>query len=38
VPQGNYEAALTAPRETIEIVPVATLQDAITFFDQLDEA
>jgi PDZ domain-containing protein len=38
VPQGNYETALTAPRESIEIVPVATLQDAIDFFDQLGEA
>ena len=38
VPEGNYEAALTAPRDSIEIVPVATLQDAIDFFDQLGEA
>jgi PDZ domain-containing protein len=37
VPAGNYEAALTAPRESIEIVPVASLQDAIDFFDQLGE-
>jgi PDZ domain-containing protein len=38
VPEGNHEAALTAPRDTIEIVPVATLQDAITFLDGLPEA
>lgn len=38
VPEGNYEAALTAPRQSIEIVPVGTLQDAIDFFDQLGEA
>jgi PDZ domain-containing protein len=38
VPQGNYEAALTAPRESIEIVPVATLDDAIDFFNRLGEA
>jgi PDZ domain-containing protein len=38
VPEGNYEAALTAPRDSIEIVPVATLQDAIDFFDQLGQA
>jgi PDZ domain-containing protein len=38
VPEGNYEAALTAPRESIEIVSVATLQDAIDFLDHLEEA
>jgi PDZ domain-containing protein len=38
VPKDNYETALTAPRDSIEIVPVATLQDAIDFFDQLPEA
>jgi PDZ domain-containing protein len=38
VPQGNLEAALTAPRQSIEIVPVATLQDAIDFFDRLAKA
>ncbi|MGH8914701.1 MAG: YlbL family protein [Acidimicrobiia bacterium] len=38
VPEDNYEAALTADRQTIEIVPVATLQDAIDFFDRLDQA
>ena len=38
VPQDNYEAALTAERQSIEIVPIATLQDAIDFFDGLAEA
>lgn len=36
VPQGNYESALTARRERIEIVPVATLEDAIEFLEALD--
>lgn len=35
VPRGNYESALTAPRETIEIVPVATLEEAIEFLEGL---
>lgn len=35
VPEGNYESALTAPRESIEIVPVATLDDAINFLESL---
>ena len=35
VPASNYEAALTAPRESIEIVSIATLQDAIDFLDGL---
>jgi PDZ domain-containing protein len=38
VPESNYEAALTAPRETIEIVSVATLQDAVDFLESLPEA
>jgi PDZ domain-containing protein len=37
VPEGNYEEALTAERESIGIVSVATLQDAIDFLDTLDE-
>ncbi|MGD2042618.1 MAG: PDZ domain-containing protein [Acidimicrobiia bacterium] len=36
VPQGNYEAALTAERDSIEIVPVTTLDDAIGFLESLD--
>lgn len=35
VPEGNYEQALTAERHNIEIVPVHTLDDAITFLDGL---
>jgi PDZ domain-containing protein len=38
VPQGNYESALTAERRSIEIVPVATLDDAISFLESLDSA
>lgn len=35
VPEGNYESARTAPRENIEIVPVATLDDALAFLESL---
>ena len=38
VPADNYESALTAPRKSIEIVSIATLQDAIDFFDGLAQA
>ncbi|HEU4320978.1 MAG TPA: S16 family serine protease [Acidimicrobiia bacterium] len=38
VPQGNYESALTAERDHIEIVPVATLGEAITFLETLEAA
>ena len=38
VPQGNYEDALTADRESIEIVPVATLDEAISFLESLPSA
>jgi PDZ domain-containing protein len=38
VPQSNYESALTAERDTIEIVPVATLDEAIGFLEGLDNA
>lgn len=37
VPEGNYESALTAPRDNIEIVSIAVLQDAIDFLDDLPE-
>jgi PDZ domain-containing protein len=37
VPQDNYEAALTAERQSIEIVPVATLEEAIDFLAGLQE-
>jgi len=33
VPQGNYDSALTAERTVIEIVPIATIDDAIEFFE-----
>lgn len=38
VPEGNYESALTAERESIEIVPVATIDDAIDFLESLEPA
>ena len=38
VPEGNYESALTAERDDIEIVPVATLDDALAFLNGLQEA
>lgn len=38
VPQGNYESALTAERDHIEIVPVSTLDDAIVFLEGLQPA
>lgn len=38
VPEGNYETALTAERETIEIVPVATLDEAISFLEGMEAA
>lgn len=38
VPAGNYERALTAERTDIEIVPVATLDEAISFLESLDAA
>jgi PDZ domain-containing secreted protein len=36
VPEANYQAALTAERDSIQIVSVATLQDAIEFLDELE--
>ncbi len=38
VPEGNYQTALTAKYDAIQIVPVATLADAIGFLEGLDEA
>lgn len=38
VPQGNYEAALTAERNSIEIVPVATIEEAIEYLESLADA
>jgi PDZ domain-containing protein len=36
VPQANYEKALTAEYDDIEIVPVATLDEAISYLESLD--
>lgn len=38
VPEGNYGEALTAERDEIEIVPVATIDDALAFLETLDPA
>jgi len=38
VPAGNYEAAITAERSSIEIVSVATLDEAVTFLEALEPA
>ncbi len=37
VPLGNYEAALTAERESMEIVPVGDITEALAFFETLSE-
>ena len=37
VPEGNYEEALTAEHDTIEIVPVTTIEDAVSFLEGLSE-
>ncbi|HEX6302432.1 MAG TPA: S16 family serine protease [Acidimicrobiia bacterium] len=38
VPEGNYESALTAERDDIDIVAVATLDDAVHFLEDFDRA
>ncbi len=38
VPAGNYEEALTADFHDIEIVPIATLDEAVAFLEDLDPA
>lgn len=38
VPAGNYEQALTAPRTSLELVPVETVDDALGFLEGLDAA
>jgi Lon-like protease len=38
VPAGNYEEALTAHRNGIEIVPVATLEEAVAYLEGLEPA
>lgn len=36
VPESNFQDALTADRDTIELVSVATIDDALRFFEGLD--
>lgn len=36
VPAGNYEQALTAPRGDLELVPIATIDEALAFFETLE--
>ena len=38
VPVGNYEEALTAEHNTIEIVPIANLEEAIAYLENLEAA
>lgn len=38
VPQDNYEAALTAERESMELIPVATIDDALAALEALPPA
>ena len=38
VPAGNYEEALTAPRDEIELVSVSTIDDALAALDRLAPA
>lgn len=38
VPEGNYAEALTAPHRRIQIIPVATIEDALDFFEDLEAA
>jgi PDZ domain-containing protein len=38
VPAEQYEAALSAERESIEIIPVATIDDAVEFLESLPAA
>jgi PDZ domain-containing protein len=37
VPEDNYQSALTAERESIEIVPIGELEDAIDFLEGLQD-
>lgn len=38
VPAGNYEDALTAPRDSIELISVATIDEALAALEALDPA
>ncbi len=35
VPEANYEEALTAQRDDLELVPVATLDEALAYLETL---
>ncbi len=37
VPEANYEVALTAPRADLELIPVATIDDALEYLATLGE-
>jgi hypothetical protein len=37
VPEANYVAALSAEHDFIEIVSIATIDDAIEFLDELQQ-
>jgi PDZ domain-containing protein len=38
VPEGNYEKALTAEFDNIEIVPIANISEAVAFLKTLEAA
>ncbi len=38
VPAGNYDEALTAERDDIEIVPIETIDDAVEYLENLEAA
>jgi Lon-like protease len=38
VPRGNYDEALTASRRTLQLVPVATIDEALEFLESLEPA
>ena len=38
VPTANYQDALTAPRQSMKLVEIANIDDALTFLDSLDPA
>ncbi len=37
LPERNYERALTAERDSMELIPVASVDEALAFFDSLDQ-
>ena len=36
VPASNHDQALTAPRQDLELVPIATIDEALAFFESLE--